>query len=68
MEARLSRAHLQLSIHSAPPPGALTPEQARSRRSRNIAIGLLVGALVILFYVITIAKLGSHVFNMFDGP
>lgn len=45
----------------------LTPEQARSRRARNIAIGLMVGALVLLFYVITIAKLGSHVFNMFDG-
>ena len=45
----------------------LTPEQARSRRARNVAIGLMVGALVLLFYVITIAKLGSHVFNMFDG-
>jgi hypothetical protein len=52
-----------------PRPGlTLTPEQQRSRRARNVAIGLAVGALVILFYVITIAKLGSHVFNMFDGP
>ena len=45
----------------------LTPEQQRSRRVRNVAIGLAVGALVLLFYVITIVKLGSHVFTMFDG-
>lgn len=36
----------------------LTPQQARSRRNRNIAIGLAVGLLVVLFYVVTIAKLG----------
>ena len=36
----------------------LTPQQARSRRNRNIAIGLAVGFLVVLFYVVTIAKLG----------
>ena len=49
------------------PSVTLTPEQAKSRRARNLAIGLLIGALVVLFYVITIAKLGSHVFNAFDG-
>ena len=41
----------------------LTPEQQRSRRNRNIAIGVAVGFLVILFYVVTIAKLGSHVLD-----
>lgn len=50
------------------PPLTLTPEQQRSRRARNIAIGLAVGGLVLLFYVITIAKLGGHVFEMFNGP
>ncbi len=50
------------------PPLVLTPAQARSRRTRNIAIGLLVGGLVLLFYVITIAKLGSHVFSAFGNP
>ncbi len=39
----------------------LTPEQQRSRRARNIAIALVVGLLVVLVYVLTIAKLGSHV-------
>ena len=46
----------------------LTPAQLKSRRMRNMAIGLLVGALVVLFYVITIAKLGSHVFSAFGDP
>lgn len=39
----------------------LTPQQARSRRNRNIAIGLAVGVLVLLFYVVTIAKLGPGI-------
>lgn len=37
----------------------LTPAQLRSRRLRNIAIGLAVGLLVVLFYVMTLAKLGG---------
>ena len=44
-----------------PKPVALTPAQAKSRRARNIAIGLAVGALVVLFYIVTIAKLGGNV-------
>lgn len=49
------------------PSVVLTPQQAKSRRARNVAIGLLIGALVVLFYVITIAKLGGQVFNAFSG-
>lgn len=41
----------------------LTPEQLRSRRNRNIAIGLAVGFCAILFYVVTIAKLGPGVLD-----
>jgi len=41
----------------------LTPEQIKSRRARNIAIALSVGALVVLFYVVTVAKLGLGVLN-----
>lgn len=41
----------------------LTPAQKRSRRNRNIAIGLAVGLMVLLFYVVTIAKLGTHVMD-----
>lgn len=39
----------------------LTEEQKRRRRSRNIAIALVLGALVALFYIVTIVKLGPGV-------
>jgi hypothetical protein len=39
----------------------LTKEQARSRRARNIAIGLAVALFAALFYFVTIAKLGGAV-------
>jgi hypothetical protein len=39
----------------------LTPEQIRRRRNRSIAIALSLGAMVLLFYVVTIVKLGPGV-------
>ncbi len=39
----------------------LTPEEAQTRRKRSLAIALTLGALVILFFVLTIAKLGPQV-------
>ena len=39
----------------------LTEEQKRRRRARSIAIALVLGALVLLFYVVTIIKLGPDV-------
>ena len=48
---------------SPPPQMRLTPEQAKQRRARNIAIGLAVGFLVIVFYAVTIIKLGPGVFQ-----
>ena len=39
----------------------LTAEQLRRRRARSIAIALSLGALVVLFYVITIVKIGPNV-------
>ena len=38
----------------------LNEAQKRSRRGRNIALGVLLAALVVLFYVITIIKIGGH--------
>jgi hypothetical protein len=47
---------------SAADPGMiLTPEQAKSRRARNIAIACCVGVLVLLFYAMTIVKLGPGI-------
>jgi predicted nucleic acid-binding Zn ribbon protein len=39
----------------------LTEQQQRRRRARSIAIALVLGALVVLFYVVTIVKLGPGV-------
>jgi hypothetical protein len=39
----------------------LTEEQKRRRRARSIAIALVLAALVVLFYVVTIVKLGPDV-------
>lgn len=41
----------------------LTEEQKRRRRARSIAIALALGALVLLFYVVTIVKLGPNVLH-----
>jgi hypothetical protein len=47
-----------------PPPGiVLTEEQKRRRRARSIAIALALGALVLMFYFVTIVKLGPNVMN-----
>jgi hypothetical protein len=40
----------------------LTEQQRRARRARSIAIALALGALVILFYVVTLVK-GPAVLN-----
>jgi hypothetical protein len=40
----------------------LTEEQQRNRRARSIAIALALGALAILFYIVTLVK-GPAVLN-----
>lgn len=41
----------------------LTEEQLKRQRSRNVAIGLALAALVVLFWLITVFKLGGDVAN-----
>jgi predicted nucleic acid-binding Zn ribbon protein len=41
----------------------LTAEQRRRRRNRSIALALVLAGLVVLFYVVTIVKLGPQVMN-----
>jgi len=36
----------------------LTDAQKKSRRGRNIALGLVLAGLVVLFYVVTLIKFG----------
>ena len=40
---------------------SLTPEEQKRRRTRSLALALTLGVLVLLFYVVTIAKLGPGV-------
>ncbi len=44
-------------------PITLTDAQLKSRRSRNIAIALVCGGLVVLFYVMTWVKFGAALLN-----
>ena len=39
----------------------LTDAQKKSRRARNIAIGLVLGGLVVLFYGATVVKFGPAI-------
>lgn len=39
----------------------LSPEQVRARKRRNVAIGITIGLLCLLFYAVTIAKIGPGI-------
>jgi hypothetical protein len=41
----------------------LTAEQRRRRKTRSIAIALVLAGLVVLFYVVTIVKLGPGILD-----
>jgi len=54
----------QKPVAPAEPEGIrLTELQLRRRRARSIAIGLALAALVVLFWAVTIVRLGSNVLN-----
>jgi len=40
-------------------PMALTPQEIRARRSRNVAIALALFAMVALFFAMTIVRMGG---------
>ncbi len=44
-------------------PIMLTAEEKRRQRARSIAIALALAALVVIFYLVTIVRLGGNVFN-----
>ena len=41
----------------------LTEEQKKKRRSRNIAIAMALGLFVVVFYIVTLVKLGPEAMN-----
>ncbi|HEY8382981.1 MAG TPA: hypothetical protein VIL09_12610 [Microvirga sp.] len=46
---------------AAAKPPALSPEEQKRRRNRSLALAVVLGTLVVLFYVVTIAKLGPQI-------
>ncbi len=41
----------------------LSAAQTKQRRNRSIAVGLILAGLVVLFYAVTVVKLGSNIAN-----
>jgi len=41
----------------------MSPAQKKAQRSRNIAIGVALAVLVVLFYVATIVKFGPSILD-----
>lgn len=37
----------------------LNEKQQKSRRGRNVALGIVLGVLVIIFYIVTLIKIGD---------
>ena len=46
-----------------PAPKLSDAEFVARRRKRSIALGLALGGLVLIFYVLTIVKMGGNVFD-----
>lgn len=46
----------------------LTEAQKKSRKRRSLAIALVLAFLCVLFYVVTIVKLGPNVMKKSDVP
>lgn len=51
------------SVMNEPEGIKLTEEQARRRRQRNVAIAAVLIGLVVLFYLVTIVKMGPGVMS-----
>ena len=50
-------------MYEPPETVELTEAQQKARRKRSIAIALCLAAFVVIFYVVTVIKLGPDVLN-----
>ena len=41
----------------------LTEQQKKARRSRSVALAVVLAVLAVMFYVVTIIKVGPGIFN-----
>ncbi|TCR61072.1 hypothetical protein [Bosea sp. BK604] len=46
-----------------PTPPAFSPEDMARRRRRSVALALVLGALVVFFFVVTLVKTGPAILN-----
>jgi hypothetical protein len=46
-----------------PRPPVLTPEEIARRNRRSVALAIVLGVLVILFYLVTLVKTGPAILN-----
>ena len=56
-----------MTAPGTPEPHRLTPEEEARRRRRSVAIALALGALVILFFITTMIRLGGNVAHQAAG-
>lgn len=54
---------MSLPLEDGPEPVQESPEAAKARRMRNLALGGALALFVILVFVVTIVRLGGHVFD-----
>jgi len=47
----------------SPAPIQLSEAELKTRRRRSIALGLVLAGVVVLFYILTIVKMGPGIFN-----
>jgi hypothetical protein len=47
-------------------PAPLTPEQMKRRRRNSVALGLVLALLVVIFYALTVAKMGGGIVTQRD--
>jgi hypothetical protein len=45
----------------------LTPAELKRRRARSVAIALALAAFVVLFYIVTIVKIGGNILKDAGG-
>jgi hypothetical protein len=39
----------------------LTPDEVKSRGKRNLAVALILGAMVVIFFIVTLVQLSGNV-------
>jgi hypothetical protein len=50
-------------MNKTPNPYGESDEAAKARRMRNIALGVGLSLFVVVIFIVTLAKMGGHVFD-----